>query len=119
MMFNFYRIWVVATPPAVRLRPAGGAFWIQNIDSKPVGVVTWSPQDGEIWLSWKVDEVHRRQGFATAAVRQLNAYLRAHGYREAWALIRPGNEASRRLAAKCGAELVTEDTENGTWRFRL
>lgn len=55
---------------------------------------------------YAVDDAHRRQGYATRAVRLIQQLARGIGLSPLWILIAPDNVASRRTVERVGFQLV-------------
>lgn len=94
-------------------------------DGSFVGRVGLFHPDGwdEPELGWMIVPARRGQGLATEAARAVrDAAFGPLGMRSLISLVKPGNEASRRVAAKVGAvaaETVSfPDGALQTWRYR-
>jgi len=59
-------------------------------------------------MGYAVGEEHRRQGYATRAIRLLSAYAARLGQETLWVLIEPENVPSRRAVERAGLRLVDE-----------
>ena len=55
---------------------------------------------------YEVDEPHRRNGYATRAIRLIIGIAQAFNVTPLWVLIEPNNTASRRAVERAGFELV-------------
>ena len=55
---------------------------------------------------YAVDETHRRNGYATRAIRLIAGLARVCGISPLWILIEPDNLASRKAVERAGLELV-------------
>lgn len=55
---------------------------------------------------YEVDEAHRRNGYATRAIRLIAGLARACGVAPLWVLIDPDNVASRRAVERAGFHLA-------------
>jgi predicted acetyltransferase len=55
---------------------------------------------------YEVDEAHRRNGYATRAIRLIVGLARVCGVAPLWVLIDPDNVASRGAVERAGLELV-------------
>ena len=53
-----------------------------------------------------MDEAHRRNGYATRAIRLIVGLARVCGVSPLWILIEPDNLASRKAVERAGLELV-------------
>jgi RimJ/RimL family protein N-acetyltransferase len=73
-------------------------------DGQPVGYVqaTISADWRTAELAWVIGTGFQRRGYATAAARAVADWLRARGVGRLQAHIRPGHEASARVAARVG-----------------
>jgi [ribosomal protein S5]-alanine N-acetyltransferase len=60
------------------------------------------PRDGVVEIGYAVAPTHRRQGLATAMVRQFLSWLALHGVATVRASVSPGNTASRALLDRLG-----------------
>lgn len=69
-------------------------------------------QDDRWWMAWFTPAAFRRRGYAKAAVTERLRKLPDAGITEVWALIRPHNEPSLRLAEAVGFQRVETTTEN-------
>lgn len=58
---------------------------------------------------YAVDEAHRRQGYATRAIRLIAGIASAHGVSPLWVFIEPENVASRRAVERAGFELAATE----------
>ena len=59
-------------------------------------------------MGFAVDEEHRRQGYATRAIRLMRTIASHFGQKALWVLIEPDNFASRRAVERAGFALVDE-----------
>jgi len=79
--------------------------------------------DGVVEIAYGVDPGHQGRGYATEAARALVGYAFASGrVRSVRAHTLPGPNASTRVLAKCGFELVGEvqDPDDGlVWRWEI
>jgi|GEM_PF-6002857 len=57
---------------------------------------------------YAVDEAHRRNGYATRAIRLIAGLARVCGVSPLWVLIEPDNVASRKAVERAGFALVDE-----------
>ena len=73
------------------------------------------PRDGVVEIGYAVAPAHRRQGLATAMVREFLDWLALHGVATVRASVSPGNTASRALLDRFGFVQVGShiDEEDG------
>ena len=64
-----------------------------------------------------IDEAQRRNGYATAALKEMEAFARSHQCRQSVLFVRAGNIPAIRLYEKCGY-VKTRDFEDGFYMIK-
>lgn len=79
-------------------------------DKKPIGEISGSYQDREVWLGGWLDPDSFGKGYMDKALKQVLNLIRKKGYKKALFATRSSNKRSVHLLERMGAKLVKQKT---------